>query len=69
MVSSARRPPGSCRHPRRRIGGMDLGYDETKFTEMVLYVVGTMLDDRAGEATPTSPRLAREAAERSGFVA
>jgi hypothetical protein len=30
---------------------MELGYDEAKFTEMVVYVAGRLLDDRAGGAT------------------
>ena len=30
---------------------MELGYDEAKFTEMVLYVAARLLDDRAGGAT------------------
>lgn len=32
-------------------GAMGLRYDETKFTELLLYVAGRLADDRAGGAT------------------
>lgn len=38
-------------HPPRTIGSVEVRYDETKFTELLLYVANHLRGDRAGGAT------------------